>query len=57
MYLKTFANSVKILTKTFVKFVKKCLKKHERFVIYTKDLFCDSDADVTYLPLYMTMCL
>ena len=32
-------------------------KKHERFVIYTKDLFCDSDADVTYLPLYMTMCL
>ncbi|MBQ2463948.1 MAG: hypothetical protein II579_07340 [Treponema sp.] len=46
MYLKTFANSVK-----------KCLKKHERFIIYTKDLFCDGDADVTYLPLYMTMCL
>ena len=32
-------------------------KKHERFVIYTKDLYHDTDANVTYIPIYMTMCL
>ena len=32
-------------------------KKHERFIIYTKDLFRDEAADVTYIPVYMTMCL
>lgn len=32
-------------------------KKYERFIIYTKDLECDNEADVTYLPIYMTMCL
>ena len=31
------------------------LKKHERFIIYTKDLFRDDD--ITFLPVYMTMCL
>ena len=39
-------------------FVKKYKqKKHERFIIYTKDLNRDNEADVTYLPIYMTMCL
>ncbi|MBR7078946.1 MAG: DUF4143 domain-containing protein, partial [Treponema sp.] len=32
-------------------------KKHERFVIYTKDLYHDTEANVTYIPIYMTMCL
>ncbi len=32
-------------------------KKHERFIIYTKDLYCDNKAAVTYIPIYMTMCL
>ena len=32
-------------------------KKHERFIIYTKDLERDDEADITYLPIYMTMCL
>lgn len=37
-------------------FVKKYnLKKHERFIIYTKDLL--QDEDVTFIPIYMTMCL
>lgn len=31
------------------------IKKHERFIIYTKDLF--KDGDVTFIPIYMTMCL
>ena len=30
-------------------------KKHERFIIYTKDLAQDND--ITFLPVYMTMCL
>ena len=30
-------------------------KKHERFIIYTKDLV--QDDDITFLPVYMTMCL
>ncbi len=39
-------------------FVKKYKqKKHERFIIYTKDLYRDEEADITYLPIYMTMCL
>lgn len=33
------------------------LRKRERFVIYTKDLLFDKDAGVTYIPIYMTMCL
>ena len=41
---------------SFDYFVKKYkLKKHERFIIYTKDL--DKDDDVTFIPIYMTMCL
>jgi predicted AAA+ superfamily ATPase len=32
-------------------------KKHERFIIYTKDLVRDVSAEVTYIPIYMTMCL
>ena len=31
------------------------LKKRERFIIYTKDLA--QEGEVTYLPIYMTMCL
>lgn len=39
-------------------FVKKYRqKKHELFIIYTKDLFRDEDADVSFIPIYMTMCL
>ena len=39
-------------------FVKKYKqKKHERFIIYTKDLFRDEKADVSFIPIYMTMCL
>lgn len=42
--------------KSFDNFVKKYkLKKHERFIIYGKDL-CRDD-DVTLIPIYMTMCL
>ena len=41
---------------SFDYFVKKYkLKKHERFIIYTKDLA--KDDDVTFIPIYMTMCL
>lgn len=41
---------------SFDYFVKKYkLKKHERFIIYTKDL--SKDEDITFLPIYMTMCL
>ena len=41
---------------SFDYFVKKYkLKKHERFIIYTKDLFRDDD--ITFLPIYMTMFL
>ncbi|MEE1213028.1 MAG: ATP-binding protein [Treponema sp.] len=41
---------------SFDYFVKKYnLKKHERFIIYTKDL--NRDDDVTFIPIYMTMCL
>lgn len=41
---------------SFDYFVKKYqLKKHERFIIYTKDLARDDD--VTYLPVYMTLFL
>lgn len=39
-------------------FVKKYKqKKNERFIIYTKDLFRDEKADVSFIPIYMTMCL
>ena len=39
-------------------FVKKYRqKKHELFIIYTKDLFRDEDADASFIPIYMTMCL
>ena len=39
-------------------FVKKYKQKeHERFIIYTKDLFRDEKADVSFIPIYMTMCL
>lgn len=31
------------------------LKNHERFIIYKNDLCVDSD--ITYIPIYMTMCL
>lgn len=41
---------------SFDYFVKKYnLKKHERFIIYTKDL--NKDDDITFIPIYMTMCL
>ena len=41
---------------SFDYFIKKYkLKKHERFIIYTKDL--DKDDDITFIPIYMTMCL
>lgn len=41
---------------SFDYFVKKYnLKKHERFIIYTKDL--SKDDDITLIPVYMTMCL
>lgn len=41
---------------SFDYFVKKYqLKKHERFIIYTKDL--EKKDDITFLPVYMTMCL
>ena len=41
---------------SFDYFIKKYkLKKHERFIIYTKDLF--RDGDITFLPIYMTMFL
>ena len=39
----------------FKLFEKYKLKKHERFIIYTKDLFRDDD--ITFLPIYMTMFL
>ncbi len=31
------------------------LKKHERFIIYTKDLY--KEDDITFIPIYMAMCL
>ncbi len=41
---------------SFDYFVKKYkLKKHERFIIYTKDL--TKNDDITFIPIYMTMCL
>ncbi|MBQ0051901.1 MAG: ATP-binding protein [Treponema sp.] len=41
---------------SFDYFVKKYQsKKHERFIIYTKDL--EIEDDITYLPIYMTMFL
>lgn len=41
---------------SFDYFVKKYqLKKHERFIIYTRDL--EREDDITYLPIYMAMCL
>lgn len=41
---------------SFDYFVKKYnLRKHERFIIYTKDL--SKDDDITYLPVYMTLFL
>ena len=30
-------------------------KKHDRFIIYTKDLAQDND--IIFIPIYMTMCL
>lgn len=41
---------------SFDYFVKKYqMKKHERFIIYKHDLY--QDEDITFLPIYMTMCL
>lgn len=41
---------------SFDYFMKKYqLKKRERFIIYSKDLL--QDDDITYIPIYMTMCL
>lgn len=41
---------------SFDYFVKKYkLKKHERFIIYTKDLY--KEDDITFIPIYMTLCL
>ena len=42
--------------KSFDYFTKKYdVKANERFIVYTKNL--DRDGDLTYLPLYMAMCL
>lgn len=42
--------------KSFDYFIKKYqLKVNERYIIYTKDLL--QEDDVTYIPIYMTMCL
>lgn len=41
---------------SFDYFMKKYkVKKRERFIIYTKDL--QKDGDITFIPIYMTMCL
>lgn len=42
--------------KSFDYFIKKYqLKVNERYIIYTKDLSCEEN--VTYIPIYMTICL
>ena len=52
-YKKTFANFVNFCIKRFSKFVKKQLKTFANF----GKIFYDTDASVTYIPIYMTMCL